>query len=281
MPINKKKLTGSSMDYLNESPYSVGKTLEFIMNNFSIILLMAIAFMLGFFSGSIWTENQMLRSNLISSVQSGTPQAAAAQGPDLSVTTMSLIAEDLGVDSTALEKCISSGEMSEKVVNHLNGGLDAGISGTPGTIVLVDGVATDLISGALPFEDFKDQEGANVPGIKTRLQGYLDGTTAVKAQEPYDQVPPVSDSDHVRGNPNAKIVLIEYSDFECSYCTKFHPTMKQIIEEFDGDVAWVYRHYPLSFHPQAQPSAEAAECVAKLGGEDAFWLFVDALFEQS
>ncbi|MBI2036725.1 thioredoxin domain-containing protein, partial [Candidatus Microgenomates bacterium] len=50
--------------------------------------------------------------------------------------------------------------------------------------------------------------------------------------------------------------------------------------EFDGQIAWVYRHFPLdSIHPRARPAALAAECVASLGGNDAFWNYVDKLFE--
>lgn len=91
-----------------------------------------------------------------------------------------------------------------------------------------------------------------------------------------------TERDHVYGNPNAEISLIEYSDFECPYCKTFHPTPKQIVDAYDGKVNWVFRHYPLSFHnPTAQLEAEASECVAELGGNDAFWKFTDFLYENS
>jgi len=92
-------------------------------------------------------------------------------------------------------------------------------------------------------------------------------------------VDPVSDSDHVRGNRNATIALIEYSDYECPYCKSFHPTAQQALDEFGENLMWVYRHFPLDqLHPKARPSAIASECVAKLGGNDAFWKFTDTLF---
>jgi len=92
---------------------------------------------------------------------------------------------------------------------------------------------------------------------------------------------PVTEDDHILGSPNAKITVIEYSDIDCPFCKQYHETMKQIIDEYgpSGDVAWVYRHFPLtSIHPNAERHAVAAECVAEVGGNDAFWNFLDVLF---
>ncbi|MEX0916788.1 MAG: DsbA family protein [Candidatus Spechtbacterales bacterium] len=91
---------------------------------------------------------------------------------------------------------------------------------------------------------------------------------------------PVGESDHIRGNANAEITLIEYSDLECPFCQSVHPTLEQLVADYDGKVRWVYRHFPLdSIHPQARPAAEASECVAELGGNNAFWAFIDGIFE--
>lgn len=93
---------------------------------------------------------------------------------------------------------------------------------------------------------------------------------------------PVSkSSDHIRGNPDAPVTLIEYSDFECPFCKKFHPTVKKLVDESGGRVRWVYRHFPLDeLHPgKARKEAVASECATELGGNEAFWKFADRFFE--
>jgi len=93
----------------------------------------------------------------------------------------------------------------------------------------------------------------------------------------------VDDTDHIRGNPNAPILFVEYSDYDCPFCKNFHDTMNQLMRDYgeSGKIAWVYRHMPLEqLHPNAPKIAEAAECVAKLGGNDAFWKFSDRVFNE-
>lgn len=93
------------------------------------------------------------------------------------------------------------------------------------------------------------------------------------------KIPPVTDQDHLRGSKEAQVFLIEYSDLECPFCERFHPTAKQALAEYQGKVAWVYRHFPLdSIHSRARSAANASECVANLGGNEAFWKFVDTIF---
>lgn len=94
-------------------------------------------------------------------------------------------------------------------------------------------------------------------------------------------VPPADADDHLQGSADAKVVLIEYSDFECPFCARFHPTVKQLKEEFGDQIAIGYRHFPLSFHPFAQKAGEASECVAKLGGDDGFWKYSDYVFTEN
>lgn len=87
------------------------------------------------------------------------------------------------------------------------------------------------------------------------------------------------ESDHVRGNSEGAIAIVEFSDLECPFCARIHPTLARIVDE-NEDVKWVIRHFPLStIHSRALSAAIASECVARLGDNDSFWTFVDRAFE--
>lgn len=97
-----------------------------------------------------------------------------------------------------------------------------------------------------------------------------------------DAIAPISAEDHIRGNPNAEVFVVEYSDTECPFCKRFHSTMQQIASEYgaNGKVAWVYRHFPLDqLHKKARSEAVALECANELGGNEGFWKYADRLFE--
>ncbi len=86
--------------------------------------------------------------------------------------------------------------------------------------------------------------------------------------------------DHIRGDPAAPATLVEYSDFECPFCKRFHPTAKRLVDESNGQLKWVYRHFPLDeLHSKARKEAVASECAAEIGGNGAFWKFADRFYE--
>ncbi len=95
-----------------------------------------------------------------------------------------------------------------------------------------------------------------------------------------DDVRPVDETDHILGNVDAPIKIVEYSDTECPFCKRFHYTMKQVVKDYGGQVAWVYRHFPLeALHSKAQKEAEALECAGEQGGNVKFWAFLDRLMD--
>lgn len=135
-----------------------------------------------------------------------------------------------------------------------------------------------VLSGTLVQADKVAAAGtrAQVAAADTAARPVAQPTAQPTAAPSLDPAPVDSSVDHIRGDVNAPVTIIEYSDLECPFCSRFHDTMKQILAQYDGEVRWVYRHFPLtSIHPNAQPAALAAECA---GEQNKFWEFVDAAF---
>lgn len=132
-------------------------------------------------------------------------------------------------------------------------------------------IAGALIAGAVYF----GMNGVGTTGVPQQ-QGAEQRTGDLEAMKP------VTSDDHIRGDANAPVKIVEYSDTECPFCKRFHPTLLQVMDEYEkrGKVAWVYRHFPLDqLHPKARKEAEATECAAELGGNDKFWAYLDRLME--
>ncbi len=132
-------------------------------------------------------------------------------------------------------------------------------------------VAGALIAGALYFGEKKSNPSVAVNNGQQQAQQASD-------------IRPVDKTDHIEGNPDAKVKVVEYSDLQCPYCQDFDATRKQVMDNYgkDGKVAWVYRQYPLyQIHPYAEKAAEASECVAELGGNDKFWAFLTNIFSDA
>lgn len=87
----------------------------------------------------------------------------------------------------------------------------------------------------------------------------------------------IQQDDHVRGNRDADVIIVEYGDFQCPYCARSRPTLLELQRRHGDRIALVYRHLPLGMHPHAEPAAEAAEAA---GAQGKFWEMHDALFER-
>lgn len=86
----------------------------------------------------------------------------------------------------------------------------------------------------------------------------------------------VSSSDHIRGNKNAAITIVEFSDYQCPFCARFHETMQEVLKNYPDKVRWVFKHFPLDqIHPYARKAAEAAECASE---QNKFWEYTDKIY---
>lgn len=153
--------------------------------------------------------------------------------------------------------------------------------------VFTAGVVVGVLAMGIPTAYFASRASSGpVFGGQDQAVAAVPGNTAPTPSAPSaaptpGEVKPVSASDHIRGANNAQVTMIEYSDMECPFCKRFHPTTQQVLKEYDGKVRLVYRHFPLSFHANAQKEAEASECAAELGGNDKFWEYLDKIFERT
>jgi len=90
--------------------------------------------------------------------------------------------------------------------------------------------------------------------------------------------PEIDPARAMEGPADAKITIVEYSDFECPYCSRGYQTVKEVQKAYPGQIRFVFKHLPLEFHPKAMPAAKYFEAVARQGAEKAY-KFHDAIFE--
>ncbi len=144
------------------------------------------------------------------------------------------------------------------------------------------------------YEENKNRINQPFDSIKGRIEEYLNQRAGQQRERTFLRelrqryqvavtlVPPTVDvsvdDDPVLGAKDAKVTIIEFSDFECPYCRRVQPTLKRLLKEYEGQVRLVFRDFPLSFHKNAQKAAEAAQCA---GDQDKFWPYHDKLFEQT
>lgn len=132
---------------------------------------------------------------------------------------------------------------------------------------LEQGTTVRTVNNAADSGQVVDSGSGNVP------------TDGKLTQDQINSIPEVTNSDYIRGNKNADVFIVEYSDLECPFCSSFHETAKQALDEYGDQIGWVYRHFPLdTIHPNARTAAIGAECAGDLGGETAYWNFIDAIF---
>ncbi len=148
----------------------------------------------------------------------------------------------------------------------------------PGAVI----IAGLIIAGAIIYErkpSTPANTGENQPAAIGKNQP--PGEPSPAESPSTENLKPVTENDHILGSPNAPLTLVLFTDLECSFCKRFHNTMKQVMDEYGktGKLKWVMRHFPLDIHPKAKNEAIATECAADLGGKEKFWPYLDRLFE--
>jgi len=208
--------------------------------------------------------------------------AIFASNPKLEDEDLKGIAEKLGLDWDAVKKAIDGNKFGDRFDSSVDLASDLQARGTPH--FFVNGVR---LSGAQPFDAFKksiDEQLAKAKGLVSKgisrgkvYEEIMKEGKGPPAPEKKD-VPAPDASSASKGGNNAKVVIQEFSDFQCPFCKRVEPTVQAIEKEYGNKIKIVWRHMPLPFHKNAPQAAEAAQEAFAQKGSAAFWTFHDKLF---
>jgi protein-disulfide isomerase len=209
-------------------------------------------------------------------IASGTG-TAPQQESKISVKELKKFAKDLKLETNKFNKCLDSGEKKSLVEKDTAYGTSLGVQGTPG--FFVNG---RFLAGAFPFEFFKEIIDKELAGTATNNCTDYSEQLQQYCSDPQNQafIPTPKTLDvagaQTRGSKDAKVHIVEFSDFECPFCIRALPTVDKILKEYQGKVKLSYLHFPLTqIHPNAQKAAEASLCAADQGK---FWELHDKIF---
>lgn len=141
------------------------------------------------------------------------------------------------------------------------------------------------ISGSQKYTEYQKKNLENMkaaingeqPPAQGNNQAAEEKTTGNLTQ---DDIAAVLKDTYIRGDKDATIVWVEYSDLECPFCKRLHDTgaIKNLEAKYGSKMAFVFKHYPLPFHASALPAALSAECVGEIGGSTKYYAFIEGVF---
>jgi len=201
-------------------------------------------------------------------------------------------AQDAGVkDVNAYKAGLDSHKWADKVDKDLNEGKTVGVQGTPS--FFVNGV---FINGAQPFDQFQKTIDAELGKAQAKIAAgtpknrvYVEMSKENKKNAPAKPEEEEKEDDKtvfrvpvgnspVLGSPNALVTIVEFSDFQCPFCSRVEPTLKGLRDKYGDKIRLVWKNEPLPFHPAAEPAAQAALEVRAEKGDKGFWDAHDKFF---
>lgn len=219
-----------------------------------ILLLVAV-----FFVGRLSSQVEMMGGSVVvkeEMVDGEVQGEVGEEGSPIGVANLKQMADDLGLNQGDFDSCLDGGKFEQRIKDDLAYGAELGVSGTP--TFFINGI---ILVGAQPVDEFEkviDAELAGEKGAKVDRRDVGDMVGAVK------------------GGEGATVKVVEFSDFECPYCTRTIPVIEGLFEKYGDKISLEYRHYPLGFHTNAQKAAEASECAGEQGK---FWEMHDVIFQ--
>jgi len=202
--------------------------------------------------------------------------------PKLEDADLEKIAADLGLDVAKVKAAIKDKKYKKEIDADMELAEDVQASGTPH--MFVNG---RRLVGAQPFEKFQkiiDEEIKKFEGLggKVAASAYYDSLMkdAKGAPEPEKKVAPaVPAGSPWKGNANAKVVIQEWSDYQCPFCSRVEGTVAEVMKNYGDKVKFVWRDKPLPMHPDAPLASEAAREALKQKGPDGYWKMHEKLMQ--
>lgn len=211
-------------------------------------------------------------------------KALFESNPKLEDPDLEAICKKLGLSWEAVKTAIATNKYDAKITQSMDLASDLNARGTPH--FFVNGLR---LSGAQPIEKFQEvidkrlAEAKQLVASGTPRAGVYDKIMETAKGPPPPETKnvaaPPADAPY-KGGANAKVVIQLFSDFQCPFCSRVEPTMKEIEKAYGDKVKIVWRHMPLPMHQDAPLAAEAAIEAFVQKGNAGFWKFHDALFER-
>ena len=167
----------------------------------------------------------------------------------------------LSVVGLALTACAPSAKQLKEVIEKDPSIVFSAIEKDPEKFIEVVNIAARKAQQGQAEKQSKDEEGKREEEFKNPLKPEIQAGRAII------------------GPADAKITIVEYSDFECPYCSRGYATVKEVLKEYKGKVRLVFKHLPLEFHPKAMPAAKYFEAIARQSPEKAY-KWHDIVFER-
>lgn len=241
------------------------------MKNYTTPILVVLLVVAAFLVGTLWTKNQSLEKG-----QRGGPLPTAEQAASpLSLENLKKYAQELGLETQKFNECLDKDTKKTQVDAEVALANSLNVRGTPG--FFVNG---RFLGGAFPFDLFKEIIDKELAGKGTdNIKDYSTALQDAAKQGAFNPQPvkiEVKKGDLMKGSAEAKVTIVEFSDFQCPFCVRAFPTVKQILDTYGSDIRLVYKNLPLvQIHSYAQKAAEAGFCAAEQGK---FWEYHDQLF---
>lgn len=213
----------------------------------------------------------------VGSVSTVVPPTQGAPNPAMGLLdTMKAYARETGLDEAKFSQCVSDPDNVAALNASLKSGSALGVTGTPTFFI-----NNKKLVGAQPIALLNEIIDAELKGSPTTLDGYSPALKSLAANNPpgfaiLDTKPDITGA-AFEGNPKAKVVVAEYSDFQCPFCKQWTETsLRQLRSELGDDVALAFLHFPIvQIHPNAGNASLVAICAGEQGK---FWEMHDLLF---